>query len=381
MGIMGTVTTRHVSVRSTPGPEPQLLAGFSGPSADDEFTTDQWGTVLSGYSPIRDSTGTIVGIVGVDMDSSVVTAELDRINLMLYLIGLIAMVFIALGIVVVERGRAIDEQNLEYSEKKYRLLFELARDCILLVEADGENQGRIIAANAAAAGMLGYTVGEMLMKNITDLETPESARSVPERFQRILNGEQVITEARYMRKDGMVFPIEINAGLIDIGRKKYILAIARDITERKKTEQALQQVTKKLTLLNSVTFNDIQNSVFSLEGYLSLERNPEGNETVINYLDCEEVLIRKITKALNFAKSYQDLGLHPPQWQHVNQSFLMGISHLDFSSIHREVHLDDLEIYADSLLERVFFTMADNILHHAKTATQVTIGYRYAEMI
>ena len=361
-----------------PGAEPQLLAGFSGPSADDEFTTDQWGTVLSGYSPIRDSMGTVVGIVGVDMDSSVVTAELDRINLMLYLIGLIAMVFIALGVVVVERGRAIDEQNLEYSEKKYRLLFELARDCILLVEADGENQGRIIAANAAAEGMLGYTVGEMLMKNITDLEIPESARSVPERFQRILNGEQVITDARYMRKDGRVFPIEINAGLIDIGRKKYILAIARDITERKKTEQALQQVTKKLTLLNSITFNDIQNSVFSLEGYLSLERNPEGNKAVTNYLDCEEVLVRKITKALNFAKSYQDLGLHPPQWQHVNHSFLMGISHMDFSSIHREVELDDLEIYADSLLERVFFTMADNILHHAKTATQVTIGYVHA---
>jgi PAS domain S-box-containing protein len=315
--------------------EPRLIAGFSGPSADDEFTTDQWGTVLSGYSPIRDRTGAVVCIVGVDMDSSVVTAELDQINLLLYLIAIIAMVFIALGIIVVDRGRIIDEEKLEESEKKYRLLFELASDCILLLEAEGENQGKIIAANAAAAKMHGYTIGEMLTKNIADLDTPESAKSIPERFRRILEGEQFIGEAMHVRKDGTVFPMEINASLIDISTKKYAFAIDRDITKRKKAEEALQQVTKKLTLLNSVTFNEIQNSVFSLNGYLALERTTEGNETVKNYLNCEEDSVRKITKTLNFAKNYQDLGVRPPQWQDVYQSFLMGISHMDFSSIHQ----------------------------------------------
>ncbi len=83
-----------------------------------------------------------------------------------------------------------------------------------------------------------------------------------------------------------------------------------------------------------------------------------------------------ISHALNFAKSYQDLGVKPPQWQNVNQSFILGISHLDFSSIRRMVHLENLEIFADSLIERVFYTFADNVLHHAKTATQVTIGYQ-----
>ena len=54
----------------------------------------------------------------------------------------------------------------------------------------------------------------------------------------------------------------------------------------------------------------------------------------------------------------------------------MGISHLDFSSIQRTSHLDNLEIYADSLLERVFFTLAGNVIRHAKNATQVTLGYQ-----
>ena len=359
-----------------PQPESKLLAGFYGPSADNEFTTDQWGTVLSGYSPILDSTGRVVGIVGVDMDSSDVMAELDHINQILYFIGIIAMICIAIGIIIVERRRAIDEQKREESEKKYRLLFELARDCIFLLEAEGENQGKIIAANAAAATMHGYTVDEMLTKNIADLDTPESANLVPERFRYILDGKYLINEAMHVRKDGTIFPVEINAGLIDFGTKKYILTIDRDVTDRKKAELALQQVTKKLTLLNCVTFNEIQSLVFALNGYLALEGISKDNEGAGNYLELEEELVRKINETLNFAKNYQDLGVHPPQWQNVEQSFLMGISHLDCSSLHRTIHLDNLEIYADSLLERVFFTMTGNVLRHANTATEVTVGYQ-----
>jgi PAS domain S-box-containing protein len=361
---------------SYPQAQPELLAGFFAPSADTEFTTDKWGTVLSGYAPIRDSNGTVVGIVGVDMDSSVVMAKLDRINLILYLVSFIAMIFVVMGILIVERRRALDERKLEESEKRYRLLFERAHDCILVLEAEGEEQGKIIAANTASAEMHGYSVEEMLTKNIADLDSPESRTAVPGRFLRLLNGEWLKGEVTHVRKDGTIFPLEINAGLLDMGTKKYVLAIDRDITERKKAEDALQQVTKKLMLLNSVTFNDIQNAVFSLNGYLELEKTGSDNEAVKKYREREEESVQKISDSLTFAKSYQDLGVKPPQWQNVNQSFILGISHLDFSSIHRNVGVDNLEIYADSLLERVFYTFADNVLRHAPSATQVTIGYQ-----
>jgi len=52
-----------------------LLAGFVGPSAESELSTEEWdnttATIISGYAPVKDSAGTIVGIVGVDMGSSV----------------------------------------------------------------------------------------------------------------------------------------------------------------------------------------------------------------------------------------------------------------------------------------------------------------------
>jgi methyl-accepting chemotaxis protein len=67
----------------------ELMEGFEHNSADQEFTTDQWGVVLSGYSPIRDSLGNSVGLLGVDMDSREVIARQQFIqNTIFYIIGI-----------------------------------------------------------------------------------------------------------------------------------------------------------------------------------------------------------------------------------------------------------------------------------------------------
>ncbi len=56
--------------------------------------------------------------------------------------------------------------KIEESEKRYRMLFESARDAIFIMETEGENGGRILSANQAAADMHGYTVDELLHMNI-----------------------------------------------------------------------------------------------------------------------------------------------------------------------------------------------------------------------
>ncbi|NYT06250.1 MAG: HAMP domain-containing protein, partial [Methanomicrobiales archaeon] len=82
-----------------PEAEPELHAGFAAPSVDSEFTTDQWGTVLSGFSPIRDASGTVVGIVGVDMDSTTVLEKLDFLNFAFYILVFFLMSSGAAGVV------------------------------------------------------------------------------------------------------------------------------------------------------------------------------------------------------------------------------------------------------------------------------------------
>ncbi len=129
-------------------------------------------------------------------------------------------------------------------------------------------------------------------------------------------------------------------------------------------------------MLNTITSQDIQESVFSLSAYLSLAKKEFSDKKVQEYLDKETDLTRNIIQSLNVAKEFQELGMKPPTWQKVDLVFTYAISHLDFSNISRHVDLDGLEIYADPLLEKAFFHLMQNTLAHGVRATEVSIMYQ-----
>jgi PAS domain S-box-containing protein len=138
-------------------------------------------------------------------------------------------------------------KKLGESEKRYRMLFESAGDAIFVIEAEPPNRGRLIAANRAAADMHGYSVDELIGMNISDMDTPDEARLVSDRIGRMLKGEWLKDELTHKRKDGSIFPVEISAGLLELDGHRYILAFDRDITERKKAEEALRLSEEKFS--------------------------------------------------------------------------------------------------------------------------------------
>jgi two-component system sensor histidine kinase AtoS len=150
--------------------------------------------------------------------------------------GELAVAFNDMGGALREHMREIGE-----SERRYRLLFESAGDAIFILDAEGEQAGRIVQANQAAARMHGYTVDELLTFRIQDIDTPDSAAKSPEKFERLLKGEWIKAVIEHYKKDGTVFPLEMSAGVFEFGGRKYVLAIDRDITERKQAEEALQR--------------------------------------------------------------------------------------------------------------------------------------------
>ena len=152
--------------------------------------------------------------------------------------------------------------------------------------------------------------------------------------------------------------------------------VRHNFDELQRSQQALAQARKKLNLLNTITFQDIQNALFSLEGYLELQRELPMDEKAGAYLNKEKVVAEKISNTLAFAKNYQNMGINPPLWQNTNQVFLLAISHLDISGFIRNIILDNLELYADPLLETVFFNLAENVTRHGKTATEISLYYR-----
>jgi ABC-type amino acid transport substrate-binding protein len=143
-----------------------------------------------------------------------------------------------------------------------------------------------------------------------------------------------------------------------------------------KSERSLMQARKKLNVLNTLTLQDIQNGVFSLSGFISLAKGAGCSETAQEYLKRGIAILGSIESSLRFAKNYQDMGISQPRWQNVNSVFLFAISHLDLSRFSRNVNLNGLEIYADPLLEKVLFSLIENVISHGKGATTLTLHYQ-----
>jgi two-component system sensor histidine kinase AtoS len=199
--------------------------------------------------------------------------------------------------------------KIEESEKRYRMLFESAGDAIFILDAEGERPGKIVAANEAAARMHGYSVDELLASVITDLDAPGEDREVPWRLERILAGDRLHFETAHVRKDGTVFPVEVSAGLLEVGGRRYVLAFDREITERRRAEEALQRAEqmKMVGELAAGLAHEIKNplagiktsmEVLSAEAPLS-DEDKDVLEKVIGEINRIEALIRSL---LNFAR-------------------------------------------------------------------------------
>ena len=138
------------------------------------------------------------------------------------------------------------EEALRASEERYRTLFEKAGEAIFIVEPDAERVGRIVEVNAAACAMHGYTPEELRSVGLAELVVPERSATVREHVRHIAAGGWLALDAFHLRKDGSRFPVEGVVGPLDVGGKRYLLAIVRDVTEQRRGVAALAAANQQL---------------------------------------------------------------------------------------------------------------------------------------
>jgi PAS domain S-box-containing protein len=130
------------------------------------------------------------------------------------------------------------EEALWESEEKYRNVVERANDGICVIQ-----DAIVKFTNPRLAEVAGYTVEELIDTPFTDYVDPDALHEVIDSYKRRLAGEEVppIYETTIRRKDGNKIYVETNAGTITYQGKPADLVIVRDITERKRAEEALRE--------------------------------------------------------------------------------------------------------------------------------------------
>jgi signal transduction histidine kinase len=152
---------------------------------------------------------------------------------------------------------------------------------------------------------------------------------------------------------------------------EYSFSFVRDISERKQTEKILQVTNRKLSLLNSITRHDILNNISLLSGYITLMRDLIKDSKAIKYLEKMDSAKILITNQIEFTRIYQDLGTTEPIWHDIG-------SVVDKLPVPGNITIENtctgVRVYADPILEKVFFCLLDNTLRHGKHATTVTVS-------
>jgi len=157
---------------------------------------------------------------------------------------------------VTERKRT--EKTLKESERRFRQLFENSSDALFI----HDERGRFVDCNAEACRALGYTREELLALSVADVTTrlisEEERREGGTLWELALQGEpgRIIgfDDNELRRKDGTTFPVEVGVGAIEHEDRRMIFASARDITERKRAEEALKRSEARLqAILDNTT--------------------------------------------------------------------------------------------------------------------------------
>ena len=145
---------------------------------------------------------------------------------------------------ITERKQA--EESLQASEERFRRIFNASNDAIFIHDID---TGAILEVNQKMCEMYGYTHQEALKVDLEDLSSgvpPYSQQDAVEWITKAAGGEPQIFEWHAKDKSGRLFWVEVNMRSAIIGGGNRLIVTVRDITERRRTDEALRKLNEEL---------------------------------------------------------------------------------------------------------------------------------------
>jgi len=159
------------------------------------------------------------------------------------------------------------ENALSDREKKYKFLFDQSNDGIFLHDL----KGNIIDTNLKASKMLGYEHGKLNQLSLQMLHPDSEAENSMQAFEQTKNEGQFVFESKFIKKDGSIIDIDISSSIVD-QKEGIVQGIVRDITERKKMEERIQEAQKMESIGNLAggIAHDFNNILFPIVGMSEL---------------------------------------------------------------------------------------------------------------
>jgi len=159
--------------------------------------------------------------------------------------------YVGTAVDVTERKRA--EEALHESETRFRTFVDHAADALFILDFE---QGTVVDVNRSACESLGYTRQELIGMTPMAFDVNLGQPALESFAERTAAGETVIDTHWHRRKDGSLFPVEVHTSQYWYGGRRFLLKLARDISDRLRAEeqrQRLHQLEADLAHINRVS--------------------------------------------------------------------------------------------------------------------------------
>ena len=205
---------------------------------------------------------------------------------------------------IIERNRA--EAALRESEARYRALFDQANDAIFLENRNEE----IVDVNRRACQLTGYSREELLAMRTPDLEAEEARLEPPHEIYSTpdVATEDTPFETAVLHRDGAEIPVEITITRLMSGGGDLFLSIVRDITERKRAEEALQRAHDELEQRVEERTAKLEAANEQLER--EIEERKQAEEALRHLVKSENLMASIATYFINLPPDEIDAGIN-----------------------------------------------------------------------
>lgn len=222
----------------------------------------------------------------------------------------------------------------------------------IFIKTAGE--GRYVFWNDACAGLYRLPAKDALGKTDRELFPEELIATIEKEDRQIfLNRSEIknkIISNKYLgdRIIHMIIVPIFDSGGVPL----YILGISKDVSH--------ENINLKMDLLFSITRQDILENLAVIMSHLERAQLKNTHDDMQNFFNKTIGSIESIRNQIAYMRALQELGLVSPKWQQVRQAFYDAVRLLPDNNLTIRAEVGDLEIFADPLLPRVFFTLLDN---------------------
>jgi PAS domain S-box-containing protein len=266
----------------------------------------------------------------------------------------------------------IKENLLIKSEQKFRSLIENINYGIIILSDD-----IIDYANQITADILGYSNPRRLIGiSAVDIIDPSEKDTLIQLLEINLHNHIQYIESLLIKKNGSRIPVEISKLSVSFNDSRSIMLIMRDISVESKQRSLLNQTKRKLDTLSQITRHDIRNELQIITSIIDVLSDLSLSDPTYHLIEKARISGQKILENLKISDEYQTLGVKDPDWFNINDLIYKAAAwHQMSDKIVCEI--DNFEIFADPLINKVFENLIENSLRHGGEINKISIKSMY----